>query len=126
MRQHCNARIIDGWHRQRGFEMIGYHYVVLPDGTIEHGRPLFLQGAHVKGYNQSSIGICYVGGLAADGTTADTRTEEQEESLLKLLRQMKLLFPNARIVGHRELNKGKACPCFDATVYNNYYLPTDS
>ena len=118
--QPCNAEIIDRWHRERGFTMIGYHYVVMPDGEVEHGRPLFCQGAHVGScYNPASIGVCYVGGIDSEGRCADTRTEAQKSSLLRLLAWLKRKFPNSRIVGHRELNKGKACPCFDATAYNS-------
>ena len=119
--QPCNARIIDEWHQKRGFNMIGYHYVVLPDGEVETGRPLFYQGAHVgrpTNYNDMSIGVCYVGGLDAHGRFADTRTEAQKDSLMSLLRKLKKKFPQARIVGHNYLNAGKACPCFDAQVYN--------
>ena len=116
--QRCDAEIIDTWHRQRGYAMIGYHYVVMPDGEVQHGRPLFYQGAHAKGYNHCSVGVCYVGGLNADGETADTRTEEQKKAMMMLLMNLKKTFPQARIVGHRELDMGKACPCFDATVYN--------
>lgn len=116
--QPCDAEIIDKWHCQQGNFMIGYHYVVMPDGEVQHGRPLCYIGAHVRGYNYCSIGVCYVGGLDADGVTADTRTEAQKEALLRLLKYLKKKFPLARIVGHRDLAKGKACPCFDATVYN--------
>ena len=121
--QPCNAEIIDDWHRARGFEMIGYHYVILPDGVVEHGRPLFLQGAHVgtpRNYNNQSIGVCYVGGRNANGEFADTRTPAQKQSLVSVLAFLKSQYPNAKIVGHRDLNKGKACPCFDATVYNRF------
>ncbi len=111
--QKCDAEVIDGWHRQRGFEMIGYHYVVMPDGSVEHGRPLFYQGAHVRNFNAQSIGVCYVGGLDAQGRTADTRTPAQKETLLRLLKELKARFPKARVVGHCELDRGKACPCFN-------------
>ena len=120
--QKCDAETIHHWHRQRGFEMIGYHYVVMPDGEVQHGRPLFLRGAHVgtpKDYNPVSIGVCYVGGLDSDGRTADTRTEAQKQSLLKLLSYLKQKFPQATIVGHHDLNPGKACPCFNAKAYND-------
>lgn len=53
---------IDRWHKARGFKMIGYHYVIRLDGTIEQGRPLEMTGAHCKGHNAHSIGICYIGG----------------------------------------------------------------
>lgn len=116
--QDCNARIINDWHAQRGWQMIGYHYVILPNGIVEHGRPLFYQGAHVKGYNNCSVGVCYVGGLNAEGVTADTRTDAQTRAMYDLLHLLKLKFPGAKIVGHRDLDKGKACPCFDAKYYN--------
>ena len=119
--QPCDAETIDRWHRERGFEMIGYHYVVMPDGEVQHGRPLFYQGAHAgkpKNYNPVSIGVCYVGGMNESGEYADTRTEQQKTELLKLLKLLKRKFPIARIVGHRDINKGKACPCFEAKTYN--------
>ena len=103
--------------------MIGYHYVILPDGVVEHGRPLFYQGAHVgtpRNYNNQSIGVCYVGGRNANGEIADTRTLAQKQALVRVLTLLKSQYPNAKIVGHRDLNKGKACPCFDATVYNRF------
>ena len=115
--QHCDAETIDRWHRRNGWSMIGNHYVVLKDGTVEHGRPLFYQGAHVgkpKNLNPVSIGVCYIGGLAADGTTADTRTREQKEALRRLIGQLRRRDPQATVVGHRDLNPGKACPCFNA------------
>ena len=116
--QHCDAETINEWHIRRGWEMIGYHFVILPDGTVEHGRPLFFQGAHVKSHNAHSIGICYVGGRNKDGVTADTRTDAQKRSLRELLVSLKKRFPAAKVVGHRDLDKGKACPCFDAKIYN--------
>ena len=50
-------------HRARGFSQIGYNYVIDLDGTIEAGRPLTIAGAHCVGYNDHSVGICYIGGL---------------------------------------------------------------
>ena len=119
--QPCNARIIDEWHQRRGFAMIGYHYVVLPNGQVENGRPLFYQGAHVgtpKDYNDVSVGVCYVGGLNSQGQPADTRTDRQQLALKALLNYLRECFPQAKIVGHHDLNPGKPCPCFDAKVYN--------
>lgn len=60
--QECNAKVIDDWHRQRGFDGIGYHKVILRDGTIENGRPLDEFGAHTVGYNGTSVGIVLAGG----------------------------------------------------------------
>ena len=121
---HCSATAegksftvadIDRWHRQRGFDCIGYHYVIYLDGTLHAGRPIQQIGAHCQGHNATSIGVCYIGGLAADGKTPkDTRTREQRETLLSLLRKLKAQFPKARIRGHRDF-AAKACPSFDAT-----------
>lgn len=111
---------IDRWHRERGFNCIGYHYVIYLDGSIHNGRDLNKAGAHCTGHNSKSIGVCYIGGVAKDGKTPkDTRTKEQKESLLLLLRELKAKFPKAKIHGHREF-ANKACPSFDASVeYKN-------
>lgn len=112
--QQSSAKKINDWHRDRGFQNgIGYHYVVRRDGSIELGRPLEMIGAHVVGHNRHSIGICYEGGLNSFGKDADTRTPEQKATLRKLLEELHRKFPKALIVGHRDLNPGKRCPCFD-------------
>ena len=109
------AADIDRWHKKRGWACIGYHYVVRLDGTVEKGRDLSRAGAHCAGHNVNSIGVCYIGGLAADGKTAkDTRTPEQRKALLMLLRRLRAKYPNAKIYGHRDF-AAKACPSFDAT-----------
>lgn len=122
------AADINKMHIARGFKKIGYHYVIRLDGTVETGRKENEVGAHAKGYNANSIGVCYVGGLASDGKTPkDTRTAAQKSALKKLLHTLKQRYPNARIVGHRDLSPDtnhngkvdkwewiKACPCFDA------------
>ena len=106
---------ITRWHRQRGFRTIGYHYVVYRDGSVHTGRQEAEIGAHCTGHNACSIGICYIGGLAADSKTAkDTRTPEQRKALLMLLRRLRAKYPNAKIHGHRDF-AAKACPPFDAT-----------
>ena len=100
--------------RHRGFKDIGYHYYLTRDGTIHRGRSLDTVGAHCRHHNRHSIGICYEGGLDARGQPKDTRTLAQKASLLALLRELRKLFPDALILGHRDLNPQKACPCFDA------------
>lgn len=106
---------ITRWHKQRGFTTIGYHYVVYRDGSIHDGRGVNVSGAHCTGHNSHSIGICYIGGVAAEGKTAkDTRTESQKTSLLKLLKDLKRLYSSASIRGHRDF-ANKECPSFDAT-----------
>lgn len=107
------ANDITRWHKDRGFATIGYHYVVLLDGTIQQGRAEMVMGAHCKGHNANSIGICYIGGLDENGKSKDTRTPEQKKSLLELLKRLKKDYPNATIHGHREF-ANKDCPCFDA------------
>jgi N-acetylmuramoyl-L-alanine amidase len=83
------------------------------DGTIEYGRSIYETGAHVKNHNQGSIGVCYIGGLNSNMKVEDTRTSEQKESLLLLLKTLKKMHPDATIHGHNEFS-AKACPCFDA------------
>ena len=65
-----NAEVIDRWHKERGWQGIGYHYVVLMDGTIETGRMVDQCGAHTRGHNCESIGVCYIGGVESDGKKA--------------------------------------------------------
>lgn len=105
---------IDRYHRSLGWKGCGYHYVIPTDGTLEEGRPEAEAGAHCRHHNRHSIGICYIGGLSADGTPADTRTEAQRATLRRLLASLHRRFPRALIVGHRDLDPLKACPCFDA------------
>lgn len=118
---HCSAtpegrtvtvKDIDGWHRQRGFNGIGYHYVVYLDGSVHAGRPLETAGAHCQGQNQNSIGVCYIGGCDKTMKPKDTRTAAQKASMVNLIKSMKALFPGATVHGHKEF-AAKACPSFD-------------
>lgn len=113
-----HASDIEKWHKERGFNKIGYHYVIDLDGTIELGRSESEIGAHCSGRNRYSIGICYIGGLDKKGNPKDTRTLEQRESLWELLRQLLIKYPNATIHGHNTYSN-KACPCFN--VEREYY-----
>lgn len=104
---------IDRWHKQRGWKGIGYHYVVYRDGSVRKGRDVSETGAHCEGHNANSIGICYIGGCAADGKTPkDTRTPAQRAALRDLIELLKTEYTSATIHGHREF-AAKACPCFD-------------
>lgn len=128
------ASDIDKWHKERGWSMIGYNYVIDLDGTIEVGRPLSMSGAHCsdkgfskKSYNLHSIGICYVGGLDKNGHSKDTRTEAQKLALHKLVWELFDKYPNiVEVIGHRDASPDKngdgkitpnewikTCPCFD-------------
>ena len=105
------AKDIDQWHRRQGFQMIGYHYVILLDGTVEIGRPLEIPGAHTYGHNADSIGICYIGGLDHDGKPKDTRTPEQRKAMKKLIDNLLVRYANATVHCHNEF-ANKECPCF--------------
>ena len=85
--------------------------MVYRNGTIHIGRTLEEVGAHCQGHNQSSIGICYIGGLSADGRPKDTRTPEQKAALRALVAQLKERFPGVQVYGHNRF-AAKACPCF--------------
>ena len=111
--QNISAATIKRWHvRDRGWSDIGYHYVIGLDGKIEAGRPVSKIGAHAKGYNKTSIGICYIGGLSENKRAKDTRTEAQKNALIKLIKTLKNIYPSASLHGHKEF-ANKACPCFD-------------
>lgn len=137
---HCSATIcnkdftaadIDRWHRHRSFNGIGYHFVIRLDGTIENGRAIEKPGAHCVGWNNRSIGICYIGGLDACGHPADTRTPKQKEAMKTLINRLQHEYFGIRsILGHRDTSPDlngdgriepnefiKACPCFDVRTW---------
>ena len=107
------AADIRRWHKARGFNDIGYHYVVDLDGTIEPGRDVSVAGAHCTGHNADSIGVCYIGGADTDMKPKDTRTEKQKTALQFLLKYLVQKYPGAKIYGHRDF-ANKSCPSFDA------------
>lgn len=109
-----SAADVDSWHRQSGLSSIGYHYLVGLDGTIERGRPEAAVGAHCRGHNARSIGVCYVGGCDASMRPVDTRTPAQRRALSGLLKELRRRYPQAVIHSHRDFS-AKACPSFDAT-----------
>lgn len=104
------------WHvKGNGWSDVGYHYIIDLDGKVHPGRPIQQPGAHCKGHNAKSIGIVYVGGLAADGKTPkDTRTPAQRIALRQLIAQLQEQFPESwgNIHGHNEY-AAKACPSFN-------------
>ena len=110
--RHFTVEDIRRWHLARNFRDIGYHYVIYIDGHIERGRPRMDQGAHAKGFNTDSIGICYVGGLI-NKKPADTRTVPQIHALRGLVEGLKIAFEIDEVVGHRDLSHDRSCPCFD-------------
>ncbi|MFV0599265.1 MAG: N-acetylmuramoyl-L-alanine amidase [Bacteroidales bacterium] len=118
---HCSAtpegravtvRDIDKWHREKGYNGIGYHYVIGLNGEVRKGRDINLIGAHTQGQNYNSIGICYVGGCDKAMKAKDTRTHAQKVALLNLVKELKKQYPKASIHGHNEF-AAKACPSFN-------------
>ena len=124
---HCSATpkgrnvktdTIRDWHLAKGWSDIGYHYVIELDGQIQVGRPVELLGAHTRGENKGSIGICYVGGMNLPMThQEDTRTDEQKESLICLIADLRKRYPAITIHPHSDFS-AKACPSFDVHAEN--------
>tara|TARA_E500000318_G_C3542478_1_gene205228 strand:- start:628 stop:1041 length:414 start_codon:yes stop_codon:yes gene_type:complete len=114
--QNIPVETIRKWHVEgRGWTDIGYHFYIDINGNIYKGRDISRSGAHCKGHNRYSIGICYCGGVEADGKTPkDTRTDKQKESLLSVIKTMKAMYPDAIVYSHNEF-ANKACPSFNAT-----------
>ena len=122
--QQSSAKDIDNWHKAKGWNGNGYHFVVRRDGSIETGRAIEKPGAHCVNHNRYSIGVCYEGGLDSSGAETDTRTPEQRVALRQLIADLHRRFPRAVIVGHRDLNPGKKCPCFEAAVEYQEFQPS--
>jgi N-acetyl-anhydromuramyl-L-alanine amidase AmpD len=109
-------------HKARGFRTVGYHFYIRKSGVVTPFRKLLEVGAHCRPWNRCSIGICYEGGLDANGKPADTRTPEQAEALAALLIRLHKTFPRAKIRGHRDMPNTvpKSCPCFDVQASLGY------
>lgn len=117
-RLNWSASDIDRVHREQGWEAIGYHYVIRRDGTVEKGRPDTAQGAHARGVNARSLGICMIGGVDDKMRPEDNFTAEQYTALRTLLGQLKAKYPAAEIIGHRDVpGTRKACPSFDVGAW---------
>ena len=106
------VREIRQWHKERGFLDIGYHFVIRRNGTIEDGRDVNQVGAHTVGQNETSVGVCLVGGVDDKLQPQANFTPQQMATLRKLLGDLKVLFPQALVKGHRDF-AAKACPSFD-------------
>lgn len=114
----ADAAMIDRWHRQQGWQCIGYHFVIKRDGTVEEGREVDKIGAHVADWNTVSVGICLSGGVDAAQKPEDNFTLAQFAALEKLLKELKIKYPSAVIQGHRDFPKvAKACPSFDVRAW---------
>lgn len=137
---HCTAtrngvpvsvQTVDQWHRARGFSGIGYHYLIQPDGTVDQGRLEEQMGAHAKGFNLHSIGVCLVGGTGGpDRQNPGQFTEAAWESLRIAVQDLMDRYPDAQVVGHRDLSPDldgdgqvephewiKLCPAFEVQTW---------
>jgi N-acetylmuramoyl-L-alanine amidase len=108
--QNLSAIDIHKMHLRFGWDGIGYHKIINRSGKIENGRPEYWVGAHVKGKNEISLGVCLIG--------RNHFTKKQFTSLERVLRKWKIIYPSAKILGHREtINTKKTCPNFDVTTW---------
>lgn len=110
IKSHDNIITIREWHLERGFNDVGYHFFIRSNGQIELGRSLEKTGAHCKGQNKNSIGICL------HGKNLDDFTHQQFKSLRKLLEVLILIFPELTVHGHNEFSE-KECPVFNVTPF---------
>jgi N-acetyl-anhydromuramyl-L-alanine amidase AmpD len=117
---------IDEMHKARGWDGCGYHAVIRRNGVVEWGRPFDAVGAHCKGHNYQSVGVCLVGGVDKDGNAEDNFTAAQKLSLRYVLMMLRRAYPGAEVLGHRDLSPDvdgdgvvekhewmKECPCFE-------------
>jgi len=115
-----SAADIDAMHKRRGWKGIGYHKYIRKSGLVEKGRELREQGAHVRGHNHHSVGICYEGGVHADSPNVgrDTRTPEQKQAMIRVIRELLDRYPGAQVIGHWDMpGAATQCPGFDAGAW---------
>ena len=98
-------------HLSFGWDGIGYHKIIQRSGKIENGRPEFWVGAHVKGKNDISLGVCLIG--------KNSFTKKKFISIERVLKKWKVKYPNSKIIGHRDdENTKKTCPNFDVKKWS--------
>lgn len=125
--QTASVNDIKNEFKRKGWKNPGYHYIVDPGGAIHQLLDDDKVSNGVRGYNQTAINVAYIGGIDADGKATDNRTEPQKKALAKLLRLLRSRYPDAVILGHRDISPDtdgdgvvephewtKMCPCFDA------------
>ena len=128
---HCSAtkpsmdiglREIKRWHvNDNGWRDVGYHYIIRRNGEVELGRSNRDTGAHAAGYNHKSISLCMVGGMAEDNSAENNFTAQQWTALLDLVKQIKVDYPEANVIGHNEISE-KECPSFDVQQWKKENL----
>lgn len=129
-----NARQVVDYHTRSkaagglGWSVPGYHYIIEPDGNVVNALSEAVPSNGVKGHNDHIINISYIGGIDSKGRGIDNRTPAQKAALIRLLKELRPRYPNARIMGHRDIastdsnhngiidpwERVKECPCFDA------------
>ena len=108
------------WHLNRGWDDVGYHFVIRRDGTIETGRSMNKPGAHAKGHNLNSIGVCLVGGMSEDSQQSECNyTKAQWRALEELCDAMIEVHSIGSIIGHNQVSQ-KPCPCFNVAEWWAY------
>ena len=128
---HCSAtkpsmdiglREIKRWHvDDNGWRDVGYHYIIRRNGEVELGRSNRDTGAHAAGYIHKSISLCMVGGMAEDNSAENNFTAQQWTALLDLVKQIKVDYPEANVIGHNEISE-KECPSFDVQKWKEENL----
>lgn len=111
------AETINDWDRAK-FGQVSYHHVITLDGVDHRTLPDDRKGAHVGGHNTGNIGVCYVGGVDANGNPKDTRTDAQKATLKRLVAGYQHDDPGIVVRGHRDWpDVHKACPSFDVASW---------
>ena len=110
----AQVKEIGRWHKMRGFDGIGYHWIIGRDGRILNGRSERVQGAHEPKVNRRSIGICLIGGFGSSENDSflDNYTKEQEDALRNLIAEIKNRYAIKKVSGHNQY-AAKACPGFN-------------
>lgn len=127
---HCSAtahntkieNIKKYWKETLGWKSPGYHFIIEANGNITQLHPESLPSNGVAGYNSTSVHVCYIGGVDDKMKAVDNRTLAQKAALIGLIIELKVRYPNAIVLGHRDFpNVKKDCPCFDArSEYSRY------
>ena len=126
--QNTDISDVRRWHvEERGWSDVGYHYFIKANGRIQVGRHLDRIGAHVKGHNKKTIGICLAGGMSEQGKPENNFTADQLFSLRNLIDILRDWYPGVEVLGHRDLAPDRDCPCFDVQEWWNHgWIGTNS
>ena len=127
--QNWGVKELSAEFKAKGWKDPGYHYVITADGALHQMLAIENVSNGVRGYNSVAINIAYVGGIDAKGKAIDNRTSAQKKALRTAIMQLHKKFPQAKIMGHRDISPDKnhngkvdpyerikECPCFDAMI----------